>query len=171
MPHEDGAILWRAVRHLFATRLLFPDKEPLESGSEMVLRYAGVLVAGAGTRTIGPEAETSIAFGYAGESHVNFGVPLMFLPVLVFGFLMGVVYKWLLTRVSHRELAIGAATVIFWLSLYLFERSWIRMLGLSVTLIVYLGGATLLVDRFLLWRRRALGGVFAAREGKMMQPR
>ena len=54
-------------------------------------------------------------------------------------------------------------TVVFWLSLYLFERSWVKMLGLSVTLIVYLGGATFLVDRFLLWRRRVRTGSSRAR--------
>jgi hypothetical protein len=43
------------------------------------------------------------------------------------------------------------------MSLYLFERSWIKTLGLTVTMMVYLGGATILVDRVLLWAR-VLGG-------------
>ncbi len=147
-PHEDGKILRDAVVHALTPRLLFPDKPPVESDSEKVRRYAGVFVAG-------PEENTSIAFGYAGEAYVDFGLPLMFAPVVAFGLLMGAAYQGLLRLIRHRELAVATVTVIFWLSLYLFERSWINMLGLSLTLIAYLGGTTLVVDR-LLWRRAAV---------------
>jgi hypothetical protein len=149
LPHEHGTILWRALLHIVTPRLLFPDKAVLESDSEMVMRYSGVWAAG-------PEQGTSIAFGYAAESYVDFGVPLMFLPVFVFGCLMGMAYHWWLGIIRHRELAVGLVAVMFWLSLYLFERSWIKTLGLTVTMMVYLGGATILVDRALLWAR-ALG--------------
>src|SRR5262249_31046193 len=78
IPYENGAILGGAVWHLFTPRLLFPDKPEVESDSEEVRKYAGVPVAG-------PESGTSIAFGYAAESYVDFGVPLMFVPVFVYG--------------------------------------------------------------------------------------
>jgi hypothetical protein len=142
MPHEDGAILSGAVLHVLTPRVLFPDKPAVESDSDKVRRYSGVWVAGA-------EENTTIAFGYAAESYVDFGVPLMFLPVFAYGLLMGMAYHGLLRVIRHRELAIASATVIFWLSLYLFERSWANMLGLSLTLLVYLGGVTFLVDRLL----------------------
>jgi hypothetical protein len=146
IPHEDGDLLWGAIVHALTPRFLFPDKPPVESDSEKVRRYAGILVAG-------PDENTSIAFGYAAEGYVDFGIPAMFLPVLAFGLLMGAAYQGLFVVVRHRELAVAAATVIFWLSLYLFERSWINMLGLSLTLIAYLGTATLAADRILLLRR------------------
>jgi hypothetical protein len=149
VPHENGAILWRALVHLATPRLIFSGKPELESDSESVFKYAGVLVAGAGPRISGADAGTSIAFGYAGEAYVDFGVPLMFLPVLIYGFFMGVVYSMLLAQIWHRELAFALTTVIFWLSLYLFERSWIKMLGVSATLIIYLGGTVFVVDRVL----------------------
>jgi hypothetical protein len=142
LPHEDGEILWRAVMHIVTPRLLAPDKATLHSDSDMVRRYSGVWVAG-------DESRTSIAFGYAGESYVDFGVPLMFLPVLVYGLLMGVAYRAWLRVIVHRELAVGFAAAAFWLSLYLFERSWIKTLGLSVTVMVYLGTAVVLLDRLL----------------------
>ena len=148
VPHEHGAILLRAALHIVTPRLLFPDKAVLESDSEMVLRYAGVWAAGA-------EQGTSIAFGYAAESYVDFGVPVMFVPVFAFGFLMGLAYHAWLRVIRHRELAVAFVTVTFWMCLYLFERSWIKNLGLSVTLMVYLGGATLALDRFLLWLGRS----------------
>lgn len=159
-PHEDGEILWAAVVHVLTPRLLFPDKPAVESDSEKVRRYTGIWVAGT-------EENTSIAFGYAAEAYVDFGVPLMFLPVLAYGFLMGMAYRGLLRLIRHPELAIASVTVIFWLSLYLFERSWANMLGLSLTLIVYLGGVTFLVDRLL--RSRAVT-VRAPARGRLVEP-
>ena len=146
VPHEHGAILGRALLHIVTPRLLFPDKPVLDSDSELVTKYAGVVVAGA-------EQETSIAFGYAAESYVDFGVPLMFVPVFIFGILMGMAYHEWLRIIRHRELAVGLVAVMFWMALYLFERSWIKNLGLTLTMMVYLGGATLVLDRVLLWTR------------------
>lgn len=145
LPHTDGEILTGALIHLVTPRIIFPDKGELPSDSEMVRKYSGVYVAGA-------ERDTSIAFGYAGESYVDFGIPVMFVPMAVFGIVMGIAYQWFVSSIRHRDLAIALVTVIFWLSLYLFERSWIKTLGLSLTLMVYLGGLTYLLDRWLLLR-------------------
>jgi hypothetical protein len=143
LPYENGAILWRAVRHVLTPRFLFPEKGEVESDSEMVREYSGEWVAG-------PEENTSIAFGYAAESYVDFGVPLMFLPILIYGLLMGLAFQWWLWVIRIRELAVPLAVVMFWLSLYLFERSWAKTLGGAGTLMIYLGGATYLIDRLVL---------------------
>ena len=143
LPYEDGNLLWRAITDTFLPRLLFPDKGTLPSDSDMVIRYSGVWVAGA-------EQNTSIAFGYAAESYVDFGVPLMFLPIFAWAVLLGIGYQALLRLIRHRDLAVAVVTVIFWLSLYLFERSWAKNLGTFATLVVYLGGATIAADRMLL---------------------
>ncbi len=145
LPYEDGAILWAALYHVIRPRLLFPDKDPLPSDSDKVVKYSGVWVAGA-------DENTSVAFGYAIESYVDFGFPLMFLPIFVYGILMGMAYVWFLRSIRHRELAIGFVTVVFWLCLYLFERSWVMTLAFPGTLMLYFGGATFVVDRFLLKR-------------------
>jgi hypothetical protein len=142
MPHENGAILLKALQHIAEPRLLFPDKAELESDSLLVRRYSGIWVAG-------PEQNTSIAFGYPIESYIDFGIPLMFVPVFIFGVFMGAAFKWLATTIRHREIAIAVLTVIFWLALSPFNRAWSRTLGLSGTLLIYLGGAAYLVDRYL----------------------
>jgi hypothetical protein len=146
LPYENGRIIGTALYHLVTPRLLFPDKGVLPSDSEMVRKYSDVNVAGA-------ERDTSIAFGYAAESYIDFGIPFMFIPVLIYGLFAGVCYQVALYLIKHRELAIGVTTVIFWLSLYLFERSWVKTLGLNVTLLVYLGGVTYLLDSYLMGRR------------------
>ncbi len=139
LPHENGALMWSALRHLATPRLLFPEKDPLPSDSELVRKYARVWVAG-------PEQGTSVAFGYAAESYVDFGLPWMFVPVVIFGFIMGLVYQWFWRAIRNRDIRFALITVVFWLVLYLFERSWIKTLGLSLTLIIYLGGLALILD-------------------------
>jgi hypothetical protein len=145
LPHTDGHMMKAALIHLLTPRIVYPNKPDLPSDSELVRKYAGVWVAG-------PEQNTSIAFGYAAESYVDFGLPRMFIPVLVFGIVMGIAYEAFSRGVRHRELAVSVVTAMFWMNLYLFERSWAKTLGLSLTMMVYLGGLTFLVDRWLMLR-------------------
>jgi hypothetical protein len=149
LPHTEGDLTGGALFHLVTPRILFPNKPDLPSDSEMVRKYSGIWVAGV-------NENTSIAFGYAAEAYVDFGVPVMFLPVLVFGLFCGVMYEWFLRAIQHRELAVSLVTVVFWLSLYLFERSTAKTLGLSITMMVYLGGLSFLIDRWLLMREQRI---------------
>ena len=145
LPHTDGELMAGALLHLVTPRILFPNKPDLPSDSDLVRKYSGIYVAGV-------EQNTSIAFGYAAEAYVDFGVPMMFVPVVLFGVFMGAMYEWFLRTLHHRELAITLVTVVFWLALYLFERSFARTVGLSLTMMVYLGGLSFLTDRWLLMR-------------------
>lgn len=146
VPHTNGDMMWDAVAHLVTPRFLYPDKPDLISDSELVRKYAGANVAGA-------EQNTSIAFGYSAESYVDYGLPWMFVPVIVWGLLLGVAFQMWISVIHHRELAIAVTTVMFWLALYLFERSWAKTLGGTVTLMIYLGGLVYLFDQWLLMRR------------------
>ncbi|PYR73742.1 MAG: hypothetical protein DMF87_24790, partial [Acidobacteria bacterium] len=155
VPHTNGEMMRTALVHIITPRFLYPDKPDLVSDSELVRKYAGVKVAGL-------ESNTSIAFGYVAESYVDYGLPWMFLPVIIFGLLVGVTFQMWLSVIQHRDLAIALNTVTYWLALYLFERSWAKMLGLTITLMVYLGGLVYLVDQWLLMRRAQM-----ARSGLM----
>jgi hypothetical protein len=143
IPHTDGQILGAALLHIVTPRVLFPDKGELPSDSDEVRKYANVAVAG---REVG----TSIAFGYSAESYIDFGLPWMFLPVFGFGLFIGACYAVFRSVIWHRELFVAFATVSFWISVYLFERSWATMAGVTVGFMVYLGGPIVLLDRFLL---------------------
>jgi hypothetical protein len=150
LPHTDGAILAGAIRHITMPRALFPDKPELASDSDMVRRYSGIWVAGW-------ESDTSIAFGYAAEAYVDFGVPLMFVPVVVWALFLGGAYAACLSAIRHTEIAIPLVTVIFWLSVYLFERSFVKWMGLTGTLLIYTGGLAFTLDRWLLHQYAARG--------------
>ena len=145
IPYTNGSLLWTAVQHVLTPRVFFPDKPALISDSELVRKYSGLWVAG-------EEQGTSIAFGYAAESYIDFGIPLMFLPSLAFGLLMGLAYAWLVRHLRHVELMVATVNVIFWLALYLFERSWANTLGNAMSLLVYLAIPVAFIDDFLLVR-------------------
>jgi hypothetical protein len=144
-PALGGELLGGAIMHVITPRFLFPDKPALKSDSEMVREFAGLNVAG-------DESQTSIAFGYAPELFLDLGVPLMFVPIVLYGCVLGFTYAWLLRMIRYRDVAIATVTVIFWLSLYLFERSLIRTVGTTVTLLTYVGSAGVLFDRY--WQGR-----------------
>jgi hypothetical protein len=140
-PHTNGKFLSAAIMHVLRPRLLFPDKAPVMHDSDKVRRYAGISVAGL-------EKNVSIAFGYVIESYIDFGVPLMFLPIFLWGCFMGWAYRASLVWSRNRELSIAITCVIFWKSLYLFEKSWDKMVGESVTLILFLLVAVKCYDLF-----------------------
>lgn len=150
LPHTDGRLMAASLAHIFMPRILFPEKPDLPSDSDMVRHYSGVWVAGA-------DQGTSIAFGYVAESYLDFGVPLMFLPMLVWGAFVGASYRAVQVLIRHREVAVPVLTVVFWLCVYLFERSWAKTMGLTGTMLIYVGGVAFIVDRllFIEARRRA----------------
>jgi len=142
IPHTGGALMADTLRFVFQPRLLFPDKPDVKSDSEMVRRYSGVMVAG-------ENEGTDIAFGYAAESYIDYGVPLMFLPAFIWAVFIGSAYFLIFREFKHRDLAVAMTTVIGWMSLYLFERSWAKTIGLGGTLLIYAGGLFYILDR--LW--------------------
>ena len=146
IPHTDGRLMMDTFVHLVTPRLLFPDKPDLPSDSDLVRQYSGARVAGI-------EENTSIAFGYAAESYVDFGLPWMFIPVFLFGLFIGATYEWFLRAIAHRELAIAFVTSTFWINLFMFERAWSKMIGFTLTMMVYVGLTAYLVDRWLLLQR------------------
>jgi hypothetical protein len=142
LPHTNGKLMAESLEYVFMPRLLFPDKPEIKSDSEMVRKYSGVWVAGV-------DQQTDIAFGYAAESYVDFGVPMMFVPMFIWFTFVGFAIAVILRVFRHRDIAVSVSTVIAWLSLYLFERSWAKTVGMSGTLLIYAGGLSFVLDR--LW--------------------
>jgi len=142
IPFENGAILKGAIENVLTPRLFFPDKPQLPSQSDEVRKYAGIWVGGR-------ETNTSYAFGYAGESYVDFGIPYMFVPVFTLGVLIGLGYRYLNRKLRYDELRAGVLIVIVWSTLGVYEASWVMLIGPSITIFALLGGGALLLDRTL----------------------
>ena len=142
VEHTGGRFVVGALRHVTMPRFLFPDKPNLVSDSDKVREFSGVWVAGR-------DEGTSIAFGYVIEAYVDYGAPRMFIPIVVYGVVMGMAFAGFTRWIRAPQFGVPLLSVVFWLSLYLFEESWAKMLGDNLTMLLYLGGVVFLLERFM----------------------
>ena len=105
MPHENGGLTMRALEHTFKPRFLFPDKPDLGSNSRLVSKYTGFYVAG-------EESETSIGFSYMAEFYIDFWRIGMFVPLFLWGFIVGLVYGAVFLVSPSHHFAYAAVTVM-----------------------------------------------------------
>lgn len=107
VPHADGELTIRAVKHISMPRFLFPDKENLRSDSAIVSEYAGLRVAG--------EREgkgTSIGLGYLTEFYIDYGMIGMFCAAFAFGFIVGSIHRAFLFVAPSIDLYYAASATI-----------------------------------------------------------
>ena len=96
LPHENGALWLDAITRPFMPRLFFPAKAIIDD-SERTNYYTGLAVAGS-------EEGTSISLGYVAESYIDFGAPLMMVPIFGLGLVLGGFYRKMLTLDRPRAL-------------------------------------------------------------------
>lgn len=122
IPHEDGALSWRAVEHVVKPRVFFPDKPSLGSDSWLVSRYAGLPVAG-------EEEGTSIGLGYMAELYIDFGVPGMVAALFAYGALLGLIAGAMRRAAPSPQLFGAAAAVMFLQHLSTYDGEIAKQLG------------------------------------------
>jgi hypothetical protein len=135
VEHTEGEILAAAIQHSLVPRALFPEKPKLldNDGVDKIRKYAGVWVSGAAKGS-------SFAFGKEAESYVDFGIPLMFVPLFLYGLLMGFAYKRLFRAILISDLRLVLLVVVFWVPLTFYAVSWAKTLGDSLMRIIVVGG-------------------------------
>ena len=139
LPHEHGKLWFEAVTHILKPRILFPNKAAIDD-SVRTSYYTGVTVAGA-------EQGTSIGIGYMGESYIDFGRKLMFLPVLLMGMFTGWIYRVLVQRAPYPLLGMAVATTILMFTGFTIEQSNIKIFGGMVISVIVLGACMLMLGR------------------------
>ena len=128
VPHQDGQLWLEALTHLVTPRALFPDKREIND-SDRTNAYCGVRVADA-------DQGTSVSIGYAGESYIDFGPVLMFVPILLLGMFWGWGYRWLSNCSPERPLGVAAGVIFVMSGALLFESSNIKIVGGGVTTLI-----------------------------------
>lgn len=91
VPHQGGDIWSGALAHILMPRMFFPNKGIIDD-SEHTSKYTGRYFSGLGT--------ASFSLGYTADAYIDFGKFMMFLPILLLGFVMGKMFQFLLFR-SH----------------------------------------------------------------------
>ncbi len=122
VPHEGGSLTMRAVRHVVQPRVIFPDKADLGVDSWLVRIYAGFDVAG-------EELETSVGLTYMAQFYIDFGSIGMMLALLVYGALLGVLYRCLLIVAPSHTLFAGSVVAILLNHFTSYEGEIAKLLG------------------------------------------
>jgi hypothetical protein len=122
VPHEDGTLTIGAIRHVLMPRFLFPEKADLGGDSWLVRKYARLNVSG-------EESGTSIGLGYMAEFYIDYGFPLMLVPLLLYGALLGFLYR-VLSRVSPSPQILAAVSAGLFLQHFLsYEGNFTKLFG------------------------------------------
>jgi hypothetical protein len=82
-----------AVQLVLTPRFLFPDKEALDD-SKKTTALLGIKIPN----------DTSISVGYVAEAHVDFGFPLLLVPILSIGLMIGGAAKYFMTRAAPLQI-------------------------------------------------------------------
>jgi len=120
-PHTNGKLWKEAVMHPLMPRLLFPNK-PVINDSDRTNTYAGVIVAGV-------SQGTSISIGYMGESYIDFGKWGMFVPIFLWGWVLGICYFWFMRKSVNPLLGLSLSACLLLSNALLLEKSNIKMVG------------------------------------------
>ena len=128
VPFQDGRLWLEALTHIVTPRVLFPDKAPIND-SDRTREFTGLWLAGA-------DEGTSISIGYAGESYIDFGPVIMFVPIALLGYFWGWAYRFLATRSAQKLLGLGFAANLILSSAIYFESSNIKLIGGAVLYVI-----------------------------------
>ena len=119
-PHEHGRLWLDAIKRILMPRIFFPEKTVIDD-TEKTITYTGVGFAGA-------NSGTSISLGYVTESYIDFGFPGMLIPLLLWGVVIGLSYKFILLK-SYNRIWGYAFLVPFIFQINLFETALDKMVG------------------------------------------
>jgi hypothetical protein len=156
VPHQNGELTTRALKHIAMPRFLFPDKENLGSDSWLVRKFAGLNVAG--------EAQgTSIGLGYLIEFYVDYGALGMLVAAFIFGAFVGTLHRLLLFAAPSMDLYRAATAAILLQHFFSLDANLAKIVGGMVMAYAVFGALLLLfggpLHRALLARPAQRGSV------------
>lgn len=143
VPHENGQLTLDAIQHVLVPRFLNPNKKVIDESTHLT-KYTGVFFS---NLSMG----VSFSLGYFGDLYVDYGIIGMFIALLIYGILIGFVFKDIFCHISNPLIAIAVMQVSFVL-LYKFEISLIKLTGTVVVFwILYRLLAAFVFPRFTKW--------------------
>jgi hypothetical protein len=127
-PFEDGALMGASVLHVLQPRLLFPDKPPLPSDTDIAVRYSGIRFDLGGNA-----ANTSISLGYVAELYVDFGFAGTLAGTFIFGFIFGRVVRFLTSPCALPAIVSSGLALVVMMPVLFFEQTLLKMVGAFLT--------------------------------------
>jgi hypothetical protein len=138
IPHENGQLTLAVLSHIAVPRFVSPDKPPLPSDTEVMVKYTGL-----------PNTwneDTSISIGYLGELYIDFGYAGGLVAVGVIGWLVGFVYGTLRNHPSSSVLITAGLCLMAVLPIAYFGTAYAKLIGAFV----FSAAIALAVQRYVL---------------------
>lgn len=85
IPFENGRVYWAAIAHYLVPRFIDPDKPELDD-SKHTNKYTGLNVSG-------KSRASSFSLGSFADAYIDFGPYFMFVPLFLFGYLIGFFFR------------------------------------------------------------------------------
>jgi hypothetical protein len=140
LPFQNGQQIGATIINVLQPRLLFPDKDPLPSDSEVLEKYTGIIFGG--SSGIG----TSVSLGYVAELYVDFGPFGAVITAFIMGFLGGRAVRYVVSSGSLPAIVSYGLAVMLAVTVTQFDAALIKMVGGFVTTLA----AILVLRRFVL---------------------
>lgn len=86
VPHQNGIVYAKAIEFFLVPRFLDPSKEALDD-SKHTNKYTGLGLSGSAE-------STSFSLGTVADAYIDFGEVFMFVPLFLFGFAIGLFYRY-----------------------------------------------------------------------------
>jgi hypothetical protein len=90
VPHQGGSVYLNAIKHYLVPRFLDSKKEVLDD-SKHTNKFTGLGLGDA-------ETATSFSLGTVADAYIDFGEVFMNIPILLFGYFMGLIFSYLWNR-------------------------------------------------------------------------
>jgi hypothetical protein len=121
IPHTNGKLWKEAFLNPLMPRIFFPDKGVFND-SDRTNAYSGIFIPGA-------ERGVSISIGYMGESYIDFGPWGMFVPIFLWGWLVGWCFDFIRRKAPHPLMGSALASCLVMSTSMLLESSNLKMVG------------------------------------------
>lgn len=121
IPHENGQLTLAVLDHIAMPRVLFQDKPPLPSDTEIMAKYTGLRYRW--------DASTSISIGHLGELYIDFGYVGGLVAMGVMGWLVGLVYRTLRDYVASPVLITAGFCLMVTLPIAYFGTAYVKLIG------------------------------------------
>jgi len=118
-----------AIWHVLTPRILFPDKAAINDSVVTTLLTGLEFTEG-----------TSVSIGYVAEAHVDFGVPLMFVPILLIGMGLGLAQGYFIARSAPLLIRQAFATACLFSS-FIYGQNIDKAVGGFLMVVIVLGVA------------------------------
>jgi hypothetical protein len=129
MPFQEGAQIGATVMNVIEPRLLFPDKPPLPSDTDILQKYTGIHFGK--SSSIG----SSVSIGYVAELYADFGVIGVVVGTFIMGLLAGRAFRFIISSGSMPVSINYGLAVMLAITITQFDEALIKIVGSFVTVL------------------------------------